>query len=592
MKFITLACLALAPYAAAIKSNPLPAPQNITWGSDGPVFIDPSVKVVVHPPVPLVEEAFNRAIKSIISLKWVPAAVEEPISSFQPFPTDTAKSKRDKSPEVHEISIVIKNSDADLQAGVDESFEFNATSESIEITSETPWGALHALSTLNQIVFYDDEKDQYYLELSVEIVDWPNYSHRGVLIDSGRNFLTVSSILDQIDIMALAKFNVLHWHIVDSQSWPLSLEVYPEMVKDAYSKREIYTRDDLYYVIAYAKARGVRVVPEIDMPGHTRAGYLQLNTSVLACENSFWSNDVWAEHTAVEPPSGQLDILLNETYDVIKNIYDEVSKVFSDNFFHVGGDELHANCYNFSEATQKWYAEDPSRTPKDLNQYWVNNSVPIFKNTPNRKMVMWEDVVTSPEGAHNVPKDVVLQTWAAGLDTVQNLTAEGYDVIVTSSDYLYLDCGYGGWVTNDPRYVNVPDNEEFNTGLGGSWCAPYKTWQRIYSFDFTANLTDTQKAHVLGAEAAVWGEQTDSVVLVQKTWPRAAALAENLWSGNRDVATGNLRTNWMSQRILNFREFLVASGYAASPLVPKFCVKNPHACDLFRNQTIFDAYSQ
>lgn len=579
-------CFALAGMAAAIVSNPLPAPQNISWSENGRIIIDPSVKVAVSPSLELVEEAFNRAIGSVVLLKWLPAAVEEPISSYEAFPTGTAKLRRQSGDTVQEISISIEDVEAPLKMGVNESYRLDASGSSISILAATPWGALHALTTLGQIIYHDDENDQFYLEL-----DWPNYQHRGLLIDSGRNFLTIPSILDQIDIMALAKLNILHWHIVDSQSWPLSLEVYPEMAKDAYSKRETYAKDDIKYIVQYAKQRGVRVYPEIDMPGHSRAGYLQLNSSVLACENSWWSNDEWALHTAVEPPAGQLEILSNETYEVVRNIYNEVSGLFEDELFHVGADEIHTGCYNFSSTTQSWLAENSSRTYNDLIQYWIDHAVPIFEEVPNRRLVMWEDVVIDANSAHNVPKDIILQSWATDVQNIQNLTRDGYDVIVSSNEFLYLDCGYGGWVTNDPRYVEVADNDEFNTGHGGSWCGPYKTWQRIYDFDFTANLTDTQKKHILGAEAALWSEQVDSVVLVTKTWPRTAALAESLWSGNRDPATGSLRTNFLTQRILNFREYLVALGYSASPLVPKFCLQNPHACDLYKNQTIFDAYS-
>lgn len=229
---------------------------------------------------------------------------------------------------------------------------------------------------------------------------------------------------------------------------------------------------------------------------------------------------------------------------------------------------------------------------KDVSQRWLDRTLPIFYDKPERKLVMWEDILTTPEGAHNVSKDIILQSWNNGIKNIDLLTGLGYDVIVSSSDHLYLDCGYGGWVTNDIRYVddNSGTNEVFNTGLGGSWCAPYKTWQRIYDYDFTANLTDTQKGHILGAEAALWSEQVDDTVLSSKIWPRAAALAESVWSGNRDPTTGFLRTNQLTQRILNFREYLVALGYTPSPLVPKFCLQNPHGCDLYYNQTVMDQF--
>lgn len=142
-------------------------------------------------------------------------------------------------------------------------------------------------------------------------------------------------------------------------------------------------------------------------------------------------------------------------------------------------------------------------------------------------------------------------------------------------------CGFSGFVTNDPRYVESNGNFEFNNGQAGSWCGPYKSYQRIYDFDILKNLTETEQKHVLGAEAPLWSEQVDSTVLTAKIWPRAAALAESLWSGNKDEH-GNHRTYEFTQRIFNFREYLVKMGYSASPLAPKYCIMNPHACDLFK----------
>lgn len=583
----------------SIRANPLPAPQEMIWGDFNPRPMDNRLHVSLNEPNHIIEEAIERFKASVQSLKWVPATWEEPIPSY-PLTPPTENYPRERSEKIREslkvnaaittIKINVLNFTADLQMGVNETHELIAGANSTEIliTAETTWGALHALNTLRQIIFYDRESCQFYLELDLFIRDWPLYTHRGVLIDSGRNFLSISSILDQIDLLSISKMNVLHWHLVDTQSWPIQLSTFPEMTEVASTQNQIYSKLDVSFIVTYAKHRGVRVIPELDMPGHSRAGYLALNESILACANTWWSNDVYSKHTAVEPPPGQLEILKNETYDVVSNIYNELSEIFEDHVFHVGGDELQENCYNSSSITQEWFLVNTSRTFSDLYQYWVDKAVPIFQSVADRRLMMWEDIVT--DGAHNVPKEVILQTWAANNANVKKLTSKGHDVVISTYNYIYLDCGYGGWVTNDPRYVQVPPNDEFNSGLGGSWCAPYKTWQRIYDFELTANLTTEERSHVLGAEAAIWGEQVDSIVLVLKTWPRTAALAENLWSGNRNEE-GYLRTNLMTLRILNFREFLVALGYSVSPLVPRFCLLNPHACDLYRNQTVLDAYS-
>ncbi|KAJ5854723.1 beta-N-acetylhexosaminidase hex-Penicillium chrysogenum [Penicillium rubens] len=539
--------------------------------------------------------AVQRAWETITTLQWVPAAVESPIASYPAFPTSTPVStapKAKRAPSaIHNVDVHVVDKDADLQYGVDESYTLVVSDGGIKINSQTVWGVLHAFTTLQQIII-SDGKGGLIIEQPVKIKDAPLYPHRGIMIDTGRNFITVRKLLEQIDGMALSKLNVLHWHLDDSQSWPMQMSSYPEMTKDAYSPREIYTEHDMRRVIAYARARGVRVIPEVDMPAHSASGWQQVDPEIVACAESWWSNDVWAEHTAVQPNPGQLDIIYPKTYEVVNNVYQELSRIFSDNLFHVGADEIQPNCYNYSTHITKWFAEDPSRTYNDLAQYWVDHSMPIFRSVgDHRRLMMWEDIAIATESAHDVPKDVIMQTWNSGEGegNIKKLTSAGYDVVVSTSDFLYLDCGRGGYVTNDARY-NVQSNTDggvnFNYGGdGGSWCAPYKTWQRIYDYDFLTNLTASEAKHIIGAEAPLWSEQVDDVTVSSVFWPRAAALGELVWSGNRDAA-GRKRTTSFTQRILNFREYLVANGVMATALVPKYCLQHPHACDLYKNQTV------
>lgn len=580
------------PAVFAAIANPLPAPRQITWKQSDPIPVDVSqFSLKYDQNNTILHDAFKRVVDSMSQLKWYPAGIEKPISSYEPFPTGTAKrdlvANATQGSGLSVVTVNINDNEADLQLGVNETYSLSVSSNGIDINAETVWGALHAFTTLQQIILYED--GAFHVESAVEVWDQPLFPHRGIMIDSGRNYLKIDTIKAQIDIMSLSKMNVLHWHIEDSQSWPIILKSYPQMSKGAFTERETYTIQDLADVVKYGKERGVRIVPELEAPGHGSAGWLQVNSLLVACANAWWSNDNMKFKVANEPPAGQLEILNDELYDVIKGVYDELSEVFSDNVFHVGADELNANCYNFSAITQEWFKANSSRTMKDLTQYFFDKALPIYNNTKNRRLTMWEDVVTTSDGAHSIPKDVIMQSWNNDMGNVKFLADKGYDVIVSSSSHFYLDCGYGGFVSNDPEYVPVKQNDGFNNGFGGSWCGPYKTWQTIYDYDFTSTLTDEEKSHVLGAEAALWSEQVDSVVLIQKIWPRAAALAESTWSGNRDK-TGMLRTTQLTQRILNFREWLVALGYNASPLMPKSCMLNPHSCDLYYNQTILAEY--
>jgi hexosaminidase len=585
-----------AKQAEAVAVNPLPKPANITWGTSGAFSV--GTLSLNAPDHDVLQEGFARATKAFSELNWVPHATEAPVRSFQPFPTPTGTASKAKRQSTNatgtltSVNVEIANTHATLQHGVDESYtlEIASGSSSIDITAKTVYGALHAFTTLQQIVINGGGKNLI-IEAPVSISDAPLYPVRGIMVDSGRNYISKKKMFEQLDGMALSKLNVLHWHMIDAQSWPLEIEAYPQMTEDAYSPNEIYTHTIMKDIIEYAAARGIRILPEIDMPGHASSGWKQIDKSILACIDSWWSNDNWATHTAVEPNPGQLDILNNKTYEVTGKVYKELATLFPDNWFHVGGDELHMNCYNFSSLISTYF--DSGKTMGDLVQHWVDTAVPNFLAQANKTLVMWEDIVISPDAraSGDVPKDIVMQSWNNGLENIFNLTRDGYRVIVSSSDFMYLDCGFGGWVGNDPRYnVMVNPNKTDGTpnfnygGGGGSWCAPYKTWQRIYDFDFTQGLDDAQKALVQGAIAPLWSEQVDDTVISSKMWPRAAALAELVWSGNRD-AEGNKRTTELTQRILNFREYLVANGVGAAPLMPKFCLQHPHECDLYLNQT-------
>lgn len=601
MRFSVLASAALlAGLGEAVKVNPLPAPRTIEWGTSGPKYVEIWLELK-GASNQVVRDAYERSWNTIMDLKWVPAVVEAPIPEFDPFPTDPAipiekrgNDDDDNGKEgrrITKINVQVEDENAKLQHDVDETYtlEIAEDSDTIEITSKTIWGALHSFTTLQQLLIADDNGNMH-IEQPVTIDDGPLYPIRGIMIDSARNFISTKKILSQIDTMALSKLNVLHWHITDTQSWPIEIRAYPEMTKDAYSKKKTFSHQDVRHIVNYANARGVRVIPEIDTPSHCSSGWKQIDPELIACANSWWSNDVWELHTAVQPNPGQLDPAYEPTYEVLANIYNELTELFDDDFFHVGGDELNTNCYNMSQHVRDWFAEDNSRDYNDLLQMWLDKTLPIFQDKEERRIIMWEDIVLSKAiHANDVPKNIIMQSWNKGLEHLKTLTSAGRDVIVSSADFFYLDCGQGGYVSNDPRYNVMEDPDpsvpSYNyLGPGGSWCAPYKTYQRIYDYDFTDGLTEEERKHILGAIAPLWAEQVDDVTIEAKLWPRGGALSELMWSGNMN-AKGQKRTTELTSRILNYREYLVALGVGATALQPEYCLQHPHHCDLNYNQT-------
>lgn len=429
-------------------------------------------------------------------------------------------------------------------------------------------------------MLYQADKDRIFVEGPVSIVDEPRYPYRGLMIDTARNFYSVEALCRHVDALAAAKMNVFHWHLSDTQAWPIYVKSHPQMTDDAYSSSEIYQPEDVEKLVEYARARGVRVIPELDLPGHSNSGWRRINKDIVACGDY---DGPWSD-VAGEPNPGQLDVANDATYTVLKDVYNDISSMFTDQFFHVGGDELNSGCYNASKNIQKWLKEDSSRTLSDLVQQWIDKALPIFKNRVGRKLVMWADIVLGSMPANHLStEDVILQSWTGGIDNVKEAASKGYDVIISSSDFLYLSCGMGGWNPGDPR-LNVqqdpsPGQTSVNYGgNGGAPCAPFKSWQRIYNFDWNSQLSPEEQKHVVGGSAALWSEQMDGYSADSIAWPRTASLGELLWSGNKD-SNGNLRIKDASRRLANFRERLINRGVAAAPILPKYCAKNPGKCD-------------
>lgn len=625
---LLVSCTASASSSASgwiPRADPLPKPVSIAWTPDAPplYFMQKENLLVDYPTQSKVlKKGIKRSIDKIFAEKWIPQALQGPPKKYEPFPvagnqTHVSLSARDYQEQqtlhtttpgpaapsvIHKLIVKVNDTKAALQHGVNESYTLQVQDSAISIDSATVWGALHALVTLEQLVEWDTSAQRLFIERPVSIQDGPLYPYRGIMIDTARNFYTVKSLLRQLDAMALSKLNVFHWHMVDTQSWPVEIATYPDMTKDAFSPKAIYTKNDIRRIVQYAYARGIRVIPEIDMPAHSNSGWRQVNAEIISCGDSFWGgyNDDSTFKTAGQPTPGHLDILHPDTLSIVKNVYEDVSSMFKDQFFHVGLDEIVPNCYNYSSHITQWFKENSTRTYSDLVQHWIDSTLPMyFERHPDRRIVMWEDSVLSETApAHHLSNKVILQSWLGGKENVLELLQRGYDVIVSNSDFFYLDCGAGGFVTNDPQY-NVqtnpsPGKPSYNyRGAGGSWCAPYKTWQRIYSYDFNYTIPSNHSSpglnydpsQVLGASVQLWSEQSDSLTVDMKLWPRSAAFAELIWSGNRD-ANNQKRTSKLTARILNFRERLVQRGMSPEALVPRDCLARPHNCDIYMNQSI------
>ncbi|CAH9085481.1 unnamed protein product [Cuscuta epithymum] len=293
----------------------------------------------------------------------------------------------------------------------------------------------------------------------------------------------------------------------------------------------------------------------------------------------FWLSNGGNIPLAAEPGTGQLNPLNPKTYQVVKNVICDTIAMFPDTFYHAGADEINPNCWNIDPSIQKFVSDNG--TLSQLLETFIKSTLPYIVSL-NRTVVYWEDVLLSADikvTPSSLPREnVILQTWNNGPNNTKRIVNAGYRVIVSSSDFFYLDCGHGGFLGNDNRYDQPPGTDQ---GNGGSWCSPFKTWQLIYNYDITYGLSDKEAKLVLGGEVALWSEQADATVLDSRVWPRASAMAESLWSGNT-VEMGKTmkkRSGEVTNRLNEWRYRMVSRGIGAEPIQPLWCVKNPGMCD-------------
>lgn len=436
------------------------------------------------------------------------------------------------------------------QLGVDESYTLDINKSGILIQAATVFGALHALTTLDQLTNRAGVIDA----LPWHIEDSPRFAHRGLLLDTSRNFFPMDVILKLLDGMAAVKLNVLHWHIVDSQSFPFKSPTLPQMARyGAYSQAEVYDEDSIKRIVSYATARGIRIIPELEMPGHTYS-WGKAFPGIMTCNDAEHQLDKWNPDYktkpgfCAEPPCGQIDPGNDETYNIVRALMGDMAALFPDNHLHVGGDEIILGCWG----------EDTTETNALLLKF--ETAVEGYIKENGKTAMCWEEVVNE----FDIPMDkdnTVVSVWQKG--SKKPILDKGYKIIDGNSDFLYLDCGFGNFVLDAP-----------------TWCPPYKRWQLLYGYDPTDGVDADQQDQILGAEASIWTEMVDEHNLDTRLWPRLSAFAERVWSPKMDESKKAEALGNMTKRMRCHREQLVSMGFNADPIQPEFCMTND-ACDLW-----------
>jgi hexosaminidase len=250
----------------------------------------------------------------------------------------------------------------------------------------------------------------------------------------------------------------------------------------------------------------------------------------------------------------------------VANIISEFASVVSDSFFHLGGDEVNMNCWSQAPTIKAYLSTHQNSSVHQLQQQYVN-AIAQQALAANKTPVFWEDSLLQPVamgGSLSLPSNSVINVWL-GQQSVINATNMGYRVVASPYQFMYLDCGFGEFLTNDPAE---------------SWC-PYVTWGDVYAYDPRVNVTNSTAAQlVLGGEADLWGELVDDSIVAQKLWPRASAAAESFWSGPQNATGANRTMAEAASRLVTLRSRLQSMNIGSQPLGPFLCNYDVQWCFL------------
>lgn len=355
------------------------------------------------------------------------------------------------------ITVNVSSTDSTLDANTDEQYEIILVSvnDRVEawVSSVTVYGARHGLETLLQLTGEIPGKNNERMIISSAYIrDRPVYKHRGLLLDTARNYFPLSHIRLTLDGMAVSKLNVFHWHITDAQSFPLEIEGFPQFTKyGAYSPDKVYTVSDVQSIIRYAKNRGIRVIIEIDAPAHASLGWQWGKQSGLGDLAVCVNKQPWRSY-CIQPPCGQLNPVNPNTIQMLKNVYQSIWNSNPGEIIHMGGDEVHLGCWNSTETIlEEMQKRGIPRTAKGFLTLWsefqqaaLTALDEVTKNLQT-KTILWSSELTDPEHIRNyLPKDrYVIQTWVPKDSNLTRALLElGYELIISTKDAWYLDHGF------------------------------------------------------------------------------------------------------------------------------------------------------
>ncbi len=413
-----------------------------------------------------------------------------------------------------------------------EAYSLSITPTQIIISADRYNGVFYALQTLFQMLppeVYSAEgaRQTNYVLPCIEIFDYPQFKWRGLHLDVSRHFFPKEFIYKIIDLLAMHKMNVFHWHLTDDQGWRLQIKKYPLLTEIAAWRvnREdstwnarppmkpgekpsyggFYTQQEVKDIVAYAARRGVTIVPEIEMPGHSAeifAAYPEL--SCTGKQQTVLPGGTYPPDYATSLCPGN-----EEVYRFLEGVLDEVLELFPSEYIHIGGDEASKKLWETCPKCQARMKKEGLKNTDELQGYLIKR-IEKYLNGKGRKLIGWDEILEK-----NLSPETAVMSWrgmAGGIQAAQS----GHDVVMSPGTHLYFD-----------HYQNTPENEP--TAIGG-----FSTVKKVYDFKPIPDLLEpngSEAKHILGVQANTWTEyiatpeQAEYMIV-----PRISALAEVAWS--------------------------------------------------------------
>lgn len=441
----------------------MPVPFNIQQ-KEGLLRIDGGFAVAIHGnPDPRIAGAVSRMLERLERKTGIPFS-----SPVNP--------KLQQKPAVMEI---------DCRGGeeaADESYHLEVSGQRAVLSAPAPTGVLRGLETFLQLV---DINESSFFVPAVEIVDRPRFEWRGLHNDVSRHWQPVDVILRNLDAMAAVKMNVFHWHLSDDQGFRVESRRFP-LLHQKGSDGNFYTQAQIREVVAYAHERGIRVIPEFDMPGHTTAWFVG-HPELASAPGPYQIERSWGVFDPCMDPSKE------SVYRFLNAFIGEMTALFPDPYFHVGGDEVTGRHWNASAGIKAFKEKHRLKSNRDLQAYF-NRRLQKILESHGKKMIGWNEILHP-----DLPRDVIVQSWL-GQNSLVEAAKSGFRAILSRGYYL-----------DHMR----PASFHYETDPWGKE---------------TGSLTAEQRKKIIGAEACMWAEFVSHENIESRIWPRAAAIAERLWS--------------------------------------------------------------